>query len=68
MGILVGLWKVTKISKSSDYWMCILGLHIMKMVKKGYSRFEIHINDEGEIVVKALRRKGNGGSVYQRYS
>ena len=50
---------MTKISKENEYWMYILGLHIMRLVKKGYARFEIEDNGK-EVIIKALRRKVKG--------
>jgi len=59
-GVCMGLWKETKISKENEYWTCILGLHLMRLVKKGYTRFEIEENDK-EVIIKALKsRKAKG--------
>jgi hypothetical protein len=57
----MGLWKEYRISKKSDYWLCVLGIQIMRLTKKGYTRFAVEDNGE-EVIIKALKsRKAKGG-------
>jgi hypothetical protein len=56
----MGLWKEYRISKKSDYWLCVLGIQIMRLMKKGYTRFAVEDNEE-EVIIKALKsRKAKG--------
>jgi hypothetical protein len=57
----MGLWKVYRISKKNEFWLCILGLQLMRMVKKGYTRFVVDENEE-EVVIKALKSRKTRGA------
>jgi hypothetical protein len=54
----MGLWKEYRIKKT-EFWICVLGLQIMRLVRKGYTRFTIEDNGE-EVIVKALRSRETG--------
>jgi len=53
----LGLPKVVRIRKGQDFYPCIIGLHILKLYKQGYKKFEIIEETNEEIVLKAIRRK-----------
>lgn len=53
--------KIVRIRKGQDYFPTILGLHILRLVKSGYKKFEVIENTDEEIVIKALRRKHRDG-------
>jgi len=57
----MGLWKVYRIKKN-DYWLCVLGIQIMRLTKKGYTRFAVEDNEE-EVIIKALRSKSRKAGV-----
>ena len=53
--------KFVTIRKNQDFFPTVLGLHVLKMIKAGYYKFEIVESDDEKIVIKALRRRGRDG-------
>jgi len=52
--------KIVRIRRGQDYYPTIVGLHILRLVKHGYKKFEVVEYNEEELVIKALRRKKKG--------
>jgi len=56
----MGAPKIIKVRRNQDFVQCVLGLHIIRLMRHGYRKFEIYEEEEnGErfIVIRALRRK-----------
>lgn len=50
--------KYIRIRRDQDFFPTVLGLHFLKLIKAGYTKFEVvEVTDE-HIILKAIRRKG----------
>jgi len=52
--------KVIQVRKDQEYYPMVLGLHILRLYKQGYRKFEIVANDDKVVVIKTWRIRREG--------
>jgi len=55
--------KIVHVKKGQDYLSCVLGLHILRLLKAGYKKYEIKdLGDVIEIRTWRIRKRKEGES------